>query len=539
MARAPQAVRSTRPAAVVALTAVLALVTLAGCTVGPSERPPVAVRGDALTSAPPPTTGPAPPDDPNALPAPVPARDLPGLTDCTGETVATLTADGRGPRPGRALAVGCGQLTVPIDPGQPELGPTRVGLTRVTTPGAPAGRPPLLVVGDVGTGGTARQAAALAGQVSDQVLATYQLIGMDRRGAGSNLLDCSPPDARAAIVDANPDRSDEAELTALLDQSRAIVQDCYLLLSGALSSYRASVTADDLETARRQLGVDRLNVIGVGDGADAVATWAAAHPDSVGRVVLDGPSDPTLDDPARTEAATRAAETAFDQFAFACRATPACPLGPDPRASVSALVERIAARPLPTPDGDRVTAGAALLALRTTLAEPRRWPQLTAALTAAADGNPAGLTGLLLPDAGPQGRFDAAMATRCNDSRTRLTPPEAADLAARWRDAYPLFGAQAAQQLVTCAPWPSPPPAPAPGPLAAPTPPVLVLGTAHDPRAPLAGAQRLAELTGAGRLVRWEGTGTGAYPRTPCVTGAVDRALVGGTAPAQDVVCPP
>ncbi|TCK24915.1 alpha/beta fold hydrolase [Pseudonocardia endophytica] len=526
--------------ALLVLAAVLAVVTLAGCTVGPSERPPVAVRGDALTSAPPPAPGAPPPaSDPNALPAPDPARDLPGLSDCTADTLATLTADGRGPRAGRALQVACGQLSVPVDPAQPALGPTRVGLTRVTTPGARAGRPPLVVVGDVGTDGAAREAAALAGQVSDRVLSTYQVIGMDRRGTGANLLDCSPPDARASLVDLNPDRTDEGSLTALLDKSRAIVQDCYLLLSGALSSYRASVTADDLETVRRQLGVQRLNVVGVGDGADAVAAWATAHADSVGRVVLDGPSDPTRQDPDSTEDATRAAEAAFDQFALSCRSGPSCPLGPDPRATVTALVGRVAARPLPTPDGDRVTAGAVLLAVRSGLAEPRRWPQLSAALAAAGSGNPAGLLGLLLPEAGPQGRFDAALATRCNDDPTRLTPPEAADLAARWKGSYPLFGAQAAQQLVTCAPWPAPAPSPAAGPLPADAPPVLVLGTTHDPRAPLTGAQRLAELTGAGRLVRWEGSGTGAYPRTPCVSGAVDRALVDGVAPAQDVVCPP
>lgn len=537
MAPAPPAVRSAP--ALVALVAAVVLATLAGCTVGPSERPPVAVRGDALSAAAPPSSGPPPPADPNALPAPEPARDLPGLSDCTSGSLATLTADGRGPRAGRSLAVGCGQLIVPIDPGQPGLGPTRVGLTRVTTPGAPSGRPPLLVVGDTGTDGSAQQAVALAGQVSDQVLATYQVIGVDRRGSGANLLDCAPPEARAALVDANPDRTDEAGLTALLDRSRSIVQDCYLLLSGAVSSYRAAVTADDVETARRQLGVQRLNAVGVGDGADAVAAWATAHPGSVGRVVLDGPSDPTQDDPARTEAATRAAETTFDQFATACRAGPACPLGPDPRATVSALVQRVAARPLPTPDGDRVTAGAVLRAVRSGLAEPRRWPQLTTALATAGGGNPAGLLGLLLPEAGPQGSFDAELATRCNDSRARPTPPEVAELAGRWRKSYPLFGAQAAQQLITCAPWPTPAQAPAPGPLAADAPPVLVVGTTHDPRAPLAGAQRLAGLTGAGRLLRWEGSGTGAYPRTPCVTGAVDRVLVAGVAPAQDVVCPP
>ncbi|MBN9195586.1 MAG: alpha/beta hydrolase, partial [Microbacterium sp.] len=41
------------------------------------------------------------------------------------------------------------------------------------------------------------------------------------------------------------------------------------------------------------------------------------------------------------------------------------------------------------------------------------------------------------------------------------------------------------------------------------------------------------------RLVTWQGTGTGSYPRTPCVTGVVDRMLVQGEMPQADTVCPP
>lgn len=511
---------------------------LAGCSVGPSERPPVAVRGDGLTApAPPPAA--EPPADPNALPTPEPAASALSFTDCTADTTADLVARGLAPKAGRSLSIGCGQLPVAVDAAQPDLGPTRLGLTRVTVPGAPEDRPPLLVVGDLGTDGSARHAAALAGQVSDRVLQSYQLIGMDRRGSGANLLGCAPPDARAALIDAEPSRTDEAALTALLERSRSIVQDCYLLLSGAVSSYRASATADDIEAARIALGVTRLNVIGVGDGADAVALWAGGNPRSVGRVLLDGPADPALDQPARAEAAARAAESTFDAYATACRSGPACPLGADPRATVTALLARIGSRPLPTPDGDRVTAGAATLAVRTALAQPRLWPALTAALTAAGAGNPSGLVSLLLPVAGPQGRADAVLATRCNDGGARLTPPEVAQLAQRWRGDYPLFGASTAQQLITCAPWPATGRAPTPAPLGPEAPPVLVLGTAHDPRTPAAGAQRTAEMLGDARLVRWEGSGTGAYPGTPCVSAVVDRALTGGSVPSQDVVCPP
>nr|WP_304633538.1 alpha/beta hydrolase [Pseudonocardia sp. C8] len=371
----------------------------------------------------------------------------------------------------------------------------------------------------------------------------FQVIGMDRRGTGEDLLDCAPTEARAALLDAGPDRRDEAAMTGLLERSRSIVQDCYLLLSGTLASFRSGSTADDVESLRSALGLARLNLLGVGDGADAAAGWAARHPDAVGRVVLDGPGDPTLDDPARTEAATAAAESAFDAFATACTARPDCPLGPDPRAAVRGLLGGLADTPMPVGDGDAVTAGATVRAIRWVLAQPSRWPELQAALAAARAGDPAGLVRLLAPVGGPQGRFDAALATRCNDSRVRATPGEAAARAAEWAGRFPLFGVAAAQDLVACGPWPSGGPVAPSTPPGAGTPddspPVLVLGTAQDPRSPQSGAERTAEQLADGRVVRWEGAGTGAYPRTPCVTAVVDRALVEGRAPAAPVVCPP
>ncbi|GAA1383006.1 alpha/beta hydrolase [Pseudonocardia kongjuensis] len=523
---------------VVLLVLTLCGALLAGCAVGPSQRPPVAVRGELLPAAPPPTAA-GPAADPDALPEIEEVRGGPAFTDCTADVLAGLAAAGTPVPPDRELAVGCGRLTVPADRSRPDLGPARLGLTRVTTPDAPADLPALVVLGDTGTDGSARAAAAVAARMPAEVLAAYQVVGMDRRGAGEDLLDCAPIDARAALLDAAPDRWDEPAMSALLDRSRSIVQDCYLLLSGTLTSYRATSTADDLESLRSALGPARLNLLGIGDGADAAAGWVARHPGAVGRVVLDGPGDPTLDDPARTEAATAAAEAAFDAFATACAAGPDCPLGPDPRATVTGLLDRLGRTALPVGDGDAVTAGATVRAVRSVLAQPARWPELQAALAAADGGDAAGLVRLLAPLGGPQGRFDAALATRCNDSRVRITPGEAADLAGDWSERFPLFGSAAAQQLVSCGPWPSGGPVPPSAPQGGAPPPVLVLGTAHDPRTAQSGAERTAEQLGDGRVVRWQGAGTGAYGRTPCVTAVVDRALVDGRAPAEPVVCPP
>ena len=119
-----------------------------------------------------------------------------------------------------------------------------------------------------------------------------------------------------------------------------------------------------------------------------------------------------------------------------------------------------------------------------------------------------------------------------------MTPGEVGQLTARWGSAYPLFGSTIAQRLLTCAPWPpvnaTPPPGPGTG-----LPPVLVIGTAHDPRGPLDGSRRLASTIPGALFVSWQGAGTGAYPRTACVNGAVDALLVDGAPPVDGTLCPP
>ena len=69
--------------------------------------------------------------------------------------------------------------------------------------------------------------------------------------------------------------------------------------------------------------------------------------------------------------------------------------------------------------------------------------------------------------------------------------------------------------------------------------PMLVIGTAHDPRGPLEGARRLATTTPGALFLSWQGAGTGAYPRTTCVTTVVDGMLVDGVPPPDGTLCPP
>lgn len=521
--------------AAVLLTAVL--LACAACSVGPSQRPAVAVRGEGIT-APPPPTAPAPAaPGPPTLPAPDPQRPIADFLDCTSESLAVAPV----PVPAdRALHIDCAELTVPSDPDQPQAGRTRIGIVRVGLTDAPENRPPLLVLGDSAMEPSALHAVTVAAQVPRQILDTYTLVGLDRRGVGADALDCAPASARAALVDAAT--ADEATLAELLEHARSVVQECHVLLSGGASGFRTASTAADVAELRDALGVARLSAVGVGDGAAALARWAAAAPDAVGRLVLDGPPDPGLDEPARSEARAKAAEGAFDAFAAACTARPDCPLAPDPRAAVTGLLLRLRIATMYAADGRTLTAGGATTALLAGLGEPRTWPRLASAITAAGAGDPVDLLDLLDPVAGLGGRFDAMLATACNDATRRLAPGEIAQLAAGWRSEYPLFGTTMALRLLACAPWPTvteAPPRAAVGPL----PPVLVLGTEHDPRGPSEGSRRAAEALPSGRFLSWQGSGTGAYPRTPCVNEAVGRLLVDGVPPAGDMerslLCPP
>jgi pimeloyl-ACP methyl ester carboxylesterase len=520
-----------RRAAGAVLGALLAVGLLAGCTVGPSTRPPVAVRADL--PAPPRMT----PGAPVPLPPPEPQHATLPVSDCTPSMLGALDV----PVPtDRTLRADCGTLTVPLDPAQPALGTVTLGVVRAGLADVPgrtplAARPPLLVLGDTATDPTARRAVRLAAQVPTYLLAQYAIIGLDRRGAGTDTLDCTDQSQRNALVDADPLALDA---TVPLERARAVVQACNVALDGQLSGFSSAAAADDIEAVRQSLGVARLSAVGTGDGATALAGWARAHPRAVGRLVLDGPSDPTVDEPQRSEARAKSAEAAFDAFAQRCTARSSCSLGADPRTAVTALITSLRGRPLAAPDDRLLTAGAAVTAIRVALGEPTTWNALADALQAARAGDPVPLLTVLAPTLGQRGRYDAALATDCNDTRNRIAPAQIQDLARKWQAAYPLFGGSFAADLVACAPWPTGgtgPQAPAPPDL----PPLTVIGSAAGPRAPMDAARAVAQSLPSAVFLGWQGAATGAFPRTQCVSSVVDNMLVDGKLPDPSTLCPP
>jgi len=249
---------------------------------------------------------------------------------------------------------------------------------------------------------------------------------------------------------------------------------------------------------------------------------------------------------AQDEQQTKAFEQAFDQFAADCLNRPACAVLGDPRAVVTSMIPAADRQPIHSsrPGETRVaTGGIVTIGVVSALYDQSDWASLGDALISAQHGDAAGLFTLAdryLERDESTGHYanimDANLAINCNDSRLKVTDALVAGVARQWIVKYPIFGRNAAAALYGCYGWPASghplPPASAPG-----APPILVIGTVHDPATPYRQASILAHALGSGVVLTWDGEGHTAYPKTACIRTKVDAYLISGTPPAGDS-CP-
>ena len=496
------------------------LLTVSACAVGPSVRPVIAVNdgNQTTTGNPPPAAGQLPPLD-------TPQNSSISWSDCTSATKLRM------PETATSLSFQCGRITTPLDsPDQPGVGDVSIALLKAGT-----GPIPLAVVNDAtGVPGTL-YAAQLAAKLPPELLKTFSLVGMDRRGTGaSDPAQCVPGSARAEIVGYDPD---DTQLDDLLAAAKRASQECVLELDDRLQALDSWRTAEDLDQLRGALGVDRLNAIGHGEGSRVLTLYADRYGNHTGRFVLDGSPDPILDAPTAAQAAAMGAEATFDAFAASCR-TRGCSLGADPKQAVLSLLDKLRQHPKTSP----LSAGEALHAVLMGLADRTAWPALADAITAALSNNMDALGLFVAPlstvvDGDPP-LLDTQLITGCNDVQMRLPPEQISAMVSDWAKKAPLFGGLFAQQLLLCTSWPVPAQQ-LPTPSGHNAPPILVLSTADDPVTPEDGTQRTARQLASGVLVSWEGGGHGALVQSPCATAAAQHFLVDAQVPTDGTACPP
>ncbi|WP_235157186.1 MULTISPECIES: alpha/beta hydrolase [Rhodococcus] len=499
----------------------------AACGAGPSVRPDVAVVQEADGQATP--TG----EDPALAPElPAPARDL-DWRDCTAETLA---AQALPPGP-TGLVLECAQIPAAIDatgtvPGSFPLDVLRARLAQTPTEAAP------LVMTTGADMPSSRALAALSTGSLAELAASRPIVAVDRRGLGaSQPIECIFGADRRALADHGQfgRTGDGPERVAELGRQATIACTDYLQPQELL--FDAAHAADDLEQLRTTWGVDRIGVLGIGNGATVALAYASKYPTTVGRLVLDSPAAATADAELLAESRVRGAESAVDAFARQCVAL-ACSLGPDPRAALEDLHARAAAGTLAP-----LSSNALLTAVAWFLGTPRsdaqaRVRELSDALAAAGAGDVTPMLELV-GAAEAVLSSDGQFVSRCSDGQRWPTTARATELQQTWSANYPLFGGDSAIGLTACSAWPSMPTPPLPAEVRVP---VLVTTGAADP---LVGSAGLESVTGALTAVSarwaalsWQGAGYSAVLHSGCVQARLAAYLDTGALPPNGSLCP-
>jgi pimeloyl-ACP methyl ester carboxylesterase len=441
----------------------------------------------------------------------------------------------------------CGKLAVPLDYSQPDGDTADIFVVRVRS-NHQSQRIGSLLVNPGGPGGSGiNLAAGLVGALSDTVFDHFDLVGFDPRGVGlSEPVQCISDQQKDRLAAANPDVRTAAGRTQARTASDAVVKSCVAKYGSALGHFNTEETAHDMELIRQAVGDTKLNYLGFSYGTRLGAAYAHQFPTRIRTAVLDGAVDPVADELTVNERQTKAFEDAFDQFAADCLKRPACAALGNPRSAVLSLMASADQDPIPGKGetaSRRATGGIVLIGVASALYDQSQWTDLGQALSAARDGDASKIIALSDqylerdPETGHYSNImDANLAVNCNDSTLQITDKLVATMAAKWIPKYPIFGRNAAASLYSCHSWPRSehplPPASAPG-----APPILVIGTVHDPATPFAATAVLAKALGSGVVLTWNGEGHTAYPKTACITGKVDSYLVTAKPPAGDS-CP-
>jgi pimeloyl-ACP methyl ester carboxylesterase len=467
--------------------------------------------------------------------------------DCDAQ-IQPLIAD----QPGsdRDLAFECGTTEVPISYDEPDGATLPLFLVRAVLAGQ-TGRIGSLLVNPGGPGGSGADAAiGLALTLPEEVLGRFDLVGFDPRGVGlSTPVECIPDEMKERIVAAEPRPVTDEQIDEALALTREVADGCAEEYGEALGTFNTVDTARDMDRLREALGDEQLTYLGYSYGTTLGSTYAELFPDKVRAMVLDAAVDPDADPKTDAEESAASFEEGFNAFVTNCSELIAgCPMGRSPRSFTERLLAKAAETPIPSSEAGetrQATPGVILTAVQAALYDTRSWPQLAQALAAADRGDAAGLFSLAdsytgrLEDGSYSNLFDANIAVNCADTDTdqAVDEEEVRALAAEWNERYPLFGAGSAIGLYTCSVWEADR-TPLPERDAEGSAPILVVGNSGDPVTPLPGAVDMAEDLESGVLLTWQGRGHTAYPKTDCVSAAVNAYLINLTPPLDGLTCP-
>jgi pimeloyl-ACP methyl ester carboxylesterase len=444
----------------------------------------------------------------------------------------------------------CATLTVPIDYRDPGGETIEVALLKDPADD-PAQRVGSLIVNPGGPGvpGTsyAENASAAFGKV---IREDFDIVGFDPRGVGdSDPVDCISDQELDAFTAGDPDPDTPQEAADFEAGQETFFQGCVDKSDSLIGHVTTVEAARDMDVLRAALGESTILYLGASYGTELGATYADLFPDKVGRMVLDGAVDLSIDSRQRSLDGAAGFEVALRSYVQNCVDEGDCFLGEtldDGLKTIQDLMASIDEQPLPASDTDReLEVGSAFYGLIYPLYAADLWPVLDQALELALDGD--GSLLLRIADAywsrNDDGTYanngaEAIYAINCLDDPYSISADQVPAQIPEFEQESPTFGEVFAWGLVGChgiQVTSTEKDRKIDGAGAAP---IVVVGTTRDPATPYQWAVHLADQLESGVLVSRDGDGhTGYNSGNDCVDEAVEDYLVDGTVPQDGLEC--
>lgn len=388
----------------------------------------------------------------------------------------------------------------------------------------------------------------------DDLLDAYDIIGFDPRGVGqSSPVQCGPDSVIDDYYMADVVIENQDDVDTEVARTQEFADGCLDATGDFLTEVDTVSAARDMDVIRTVLGDPELYYLGFSYGTQLGATYAQVFPDNVGRMVLDGALDLTLDGEDLTLGQAGGFENSYRNYLTWCIDQGDCPLGDtvdEGLATTTALLDQALAEPFPTLSSHDLNRNLLLYGIIVTLYSEDSWPYLT---TGFKELNATGTGSVMYQlanlyfdrDAGSDTYLTnstwAFTAVNCADAPEEdpVTYGDIEDFTEQAEEVSPTFGwwfasgtgcegwVESDAELVTSLDKAA----------AGAAGKIVVVGTTNDPATPYAWAEAMASQLDA-PLLTYEGEGHTAYGRSnQCVTDNVDGFLVGGELPDSGTRC--
>jgi len=380
----------------------------------------------------------------------------------------------------------------------------------------------------------------------------FDLVSWDPRGVNeSSAVDCLSDSDLDVYGASEPTPDDVGEIAAFKNLTLTFSEGCLEKSATILSHISTTETVKDLDILRAVLQQEKLHYIGKSYGTLIGSLYAHMFPKNVGRFVLDGAVDASLSTRDLALGQAIGFDNALSRFARYCfDQESSCDLGNSERIikkNIMDLLERLDREPLQTNNPNRpLTESLGWVSVYGPLYAPSfGWDWLISGLEEAYQGDGSNLLEIAdwIMSRNSDGTYsdnstEAYWAITCLDNGPTTVLPDTFE--EDFVRQSPYFGRTLAWSEAGCFNWPVTGERISKDVSARSAPPIIVIGTTHDPATPDAWARALAQQLGVGVYVNFNGDGHTAYMSgSSCINTLVDDFMVKGTLPKVGTVCQP